>query len=47
MKANWYRYFMDIHCRNTAALIERVDQVLCELMDKPTKGASAATLIGN
>jgi transposase len=33
-------YFMNIHCRNKAALIERVDHALCELMDNPQKVAS-------
>ena len=33
-------YFTNIHCRNKAALIERADQALCELMDNPTKVAS-------
>jgi len=37
--------FANIHCRNKAALIERADQALCELMDNPTKVASAATPI--
>ncbi len=40
-------YFANIHCRNKAALIERADHALCELMDTPTKIASAATPIGN
>jgi len=40
-------HFTNIHCRNQAALIERVDHALCELMDNPTKVASAATPIGN
>ena len=38
-------YFTSIHCRNKAALIQRADQALCELMDNPTKIASAATPI--
>lgn len=40
-------YFANIHCKNTAALIERADQALCALMDNPTKVASAATPFGN
>ena len=44
MKAD---HFTNIHCRNKAALIERADRALCELMDNPTKVASAATPIGN
>ena len=44
MKAD---HFANIHCRNKAALIERADRALCELMDNPTKVASAATPIGN
>jgi hypothetical protein len=44
MKAD---YFTNTHCRNKAALIERADHALCELMDNPTKIASAATPIGN
>jgi transposase len=36
-------YFANIHCKNTAALIERADHALCELMDNPEKVASAAT----
>ena len=40
-------YFTAIHCRNKAALIERADHALCELMDNPTKVVSAATPIGN
>lgn len=39
-------HFANIHCRNKAALIERADRALCELMDNPTKVASAATPIG-
>jgi transposase len=38
-------YFTNIHCRNKAALIERADQALCDLMDNPTKVACAATPI--
>lgn len=38
-------YFPNLHCRNKAALIERVDQALCDLMDHPKKVASAATPI--
>ena len=40
-------HFANIHCRNKAALIERTDRALCELMDNPTKVASAATPIEN
>ena len=40
-------YFANLHCRTTAALIERADHALCELMDDPVKVASAATPIGN
>jgi len=40
-------HFANIHCKNRAALIERADHALCELMDNPTKVASAATPIGN
>ena len=40
-------HFANIHCRNKAALIERADHALCELMDNPTKVASAATPIVN
>ncbi len=39
------QYFTNIHCKNTKALIERADRALCELMDNPTKVASAATPI--
>ena len=42
MKAD---HFSNIHCRNKATLIERADQALCDLMDNPTKVASAATPI--
>ena len=38
-------HFTNIHCRNKAALIERADHALCELMDNPKKVASAATPI--
>jgi transposase len=38
-------HFTNIHCRNKAALIERADHALCELMDNPQKVASAATPI--
>jgi transposase len=38
-------HFANIHCRNKTALIERADHALCELMDNPTKVASAATPI--
>jgi transposase len=38
-------YFANIHCRNKAALIERADHALCQLMDNPGKVASAATPI--
>lgn len=38
-------HFPNIHCGNKAALIERVDHALCELMDNPSKVASAATPI--
>ena len=44
MKAD---HFANLHCRTKAALIEKADQALCELMDNPTKVASAATPIGN
>jgi len=40
-------YFANIHCRNKAALIEKADHALCELMDNPIKVASAATPIVN
>ena len=40
-------HFTNIHCRNKAALIERADRALCELMDNPAKVASAATPIVN
>jgi transposase len=40
-------HFTNIHCRNKTALIERADRALCELMDNPTKVASAATPIEN
>ncbi len=40
-------HFANIHCRNKAALVEKADRALCELMDNPTKVASAATLIVN
>lgn len=40
-------HFANIHCRNNGALIEKADHALCELMDNPTKVASAATPIGN
>jgi len=42
MKAD---HFSNLHCRTNAALIEKADQALCELMDNPTKVASAATPI--
>jgi transposase len=42
MKAD---YFLNLHCKNKAALIERADHALCELMDNPKKVASAATPI--
>ena len=35
-------HFANIHCRNKAALIERADHALCDLMDNPKKVASAA-----
>jgi transposase len=35
-------YFLNLHCKNRAALIERADYALCELMDNPKKVASAA-----
>jgi hypothetical protein len=38
-------YFTNIHCTNKAALMERADQALCDLMDNPAKVASAATPI--
>jgi transposase len=38
-------HFANIHCRNKAALIERADRALCELMDNPKKVVSAATPI--
>jgi transposase len=38
-------HFANIHCRNKAALIERADKALCDLMDNPTKVVSAATPI--
>ena len=40
-------HFANIHCRNKAALIETADRALGELMDNPTKVASAATPIVN
>jgi transposase len=40
-------HFANIHCRNKAALIEKADFALCDLMDNPKKVASAATPIGN
>ena len=42
MKAD---HFANLHCRNKAALIQRADQALCELMDNPQKVASAAAPI--
>ena len=39
-------HFANIHCKNRSALIERADHALCDLMDNPTKVASAATPIG-
>jgi len=42
MKAD---HFANLHCRNKAALIQRADQALCELMDNPRKVASAASPI--
>lgn len=44
MKAD---YFCNLHCRTKAALIERADHALCELMDNPEKVASAAGSTGN
>lgn len=38
-------HFTNIHCKNTAALIERADHALLELMGNPSKVASAATPI--
>lgn len=38
-------HFMNIHCKNTAALIERADHALLDLMNNPSKVASAATPI--
>lgn len=38
-------YFLNLHCRNKAALIEQADHALCELMNNPSKVASAATPI--
>jgi transposase len=38
-------HFPNIHCRNKAALIEKVDRALCDFMDNPKKIASAATPI--
>ena len=40
-------HFANIHCKNRAALIERADHALLDLMDNPRKVASAATPIGN
>ena len=40
-------HFANIHCKNKAALIETADRALCELMDNPTKVASAAALKWN
>jgi hypothetical protein len=42
MKAD---YFLNLHCKNRDALIERADYALCELMENPKKVASAATPI--
>jgi transposase len=39
-------HFMNTHCRNKAALVERADYALCDLMDNPSKVASAAGSIG-
>jgi transposase len=36
-------YFTNIHCKTNAALAQKADHALCELMDNPTKVASAAT----
>ncbi|HUJ67903.1 MAG TPA: IS630 family transposase [Syntrophorhabdales bacterium] len=44
MKAD---HFTNTHFRTKAALIERADRALCELMDNPEKVASGATPIGN
>lgn len=38
-------YFLNLHCRNKAALIQKADHALCELMHNPSKVASAATPI--
>ena len=38
-------HFANIHCRNKAALRERADKALCDLMDNPTRVAPAATPI--
>jgi transposase len=38
-------HFTNIHCKNTAALIERADHALLDLMNNPSKVASAATPI--
>ena len=40
-------HFANLHCKNKAALIERADHALCDLMDNPTRVTSAATPIGN
>jgi transposase len=40
-------HFANIHCKSRTALIERADLALCDLMDNPTKVASAATPIVN
>jgi transposase len=38
-------HFTNIHCKNTAALIERADHALLDLMNNPSKVASATTPI--
>jgi transposase len=38
-------HFANIHCKNTAALVKRTDHALCDLMNNPSKVASAATPI--
>ena len=38
-------HLANIHCKNKAALMEKADHALCQLMDNPRKVASAATPI--
>jgi len=39
------KHFANIHCGNKAAMIERADHALCQLMNNPVKVAAAATRI--